>query len=618
MLKRTLLTLLALCLLCGACAALAEDAIVAAPAEDAVPEADEVWLEAPCDATPAPQVAAAAKKVKRSPELIGVGISNPVEYEYSWIYPYPLVMQKEAVCFTVYTNTDARYLSLLNKSGKRLKKWSAAKAAKTVKVNGVKQRKWTVKYTLSSAGLKTLYFGVAYGASSKPTGKVALTFEVLQKPVIKSVSCTPANPDVGEEISYTFQTNENAQHLTILDSKGNPIDAYGPYITDQGNGTRVVNGRFTLNEGGSQKVTFKVGFTKDRGVTQKAVTIDVKDSSVKSAHFYRDSIYAGDAVQAQVVTGTQAQALAMFNEKNELIMDWEADQCSRILDGQRVWTVETTLRRIGSRTLSFRSRSTPLDPYMGDDAKQFGPGTNAPITVIGKNIVDVSSTDCAMIKLNDSGWYDYQYYWDGHRLRNDWYLASVDLLLISFGAPDNARYVHVYNENGEQVVRLGLDGNTRSYVEHEHEKQWYVPVYLMKGSAAWGETFTVRASVDGTNVGAGQSFSIKGIDPVPIAPGQPAEMYVSGINYPEESYSAVSFTAAESRTYRIQIKVSEGRVHYLLYRAGSNEILKDDEAARSEDEYTQYIDVQAQAGVTYVLRLDLLNCYGVMGTISIS
>ena len=133
-----------------------------------------------------------------------------------------------------------------------------------------------------------------------------------------------------------------------------------------------------------------------------------------------------------------------------------------VLDGQRVWTVETTLRRIGSRTLSFRSRSTPLDPYMGDDAKQFGPGTNAPITVVGKNIVDVSSTDCAMIKLNDSGWYDYQYYWDGHRLRNDWYLASVDLLLISFGAPDNARYVQISIRD-----RNGRRADTRGYFRDE-------------------------------------------------------------------------------------------------------------------------------------------------------
>ena len=607
--KRILLTLLSLCLLCGACAALAEDAIVSGPVEAAVPDAGELWLEPQAEPAPAQQVSAA--KATRSPQVLEVTVSNRLPDDSAWFYNTPLVLQKEAVRFTVRTNTDAKYLYLLSSSGKKLKKWSASKAAKTVKVNGVKQRKWTVKYTFKTAGQKSLYFGASYGSRSAPTGRQAVTPLVLEAPVIRSVSCTPRNPEAGQTVIFTLKTNDAASLLSILDSKGKKVEiTYGPFNDQTGDNARELTGSFKLKEGGRQKVTFKVSYARNRGVVKKSVTFNVKDSAIHSAGFFESSVYAGDPVQAHAKTGVDAAVLALFNENNELVTEWEAGEHSAVVAGERVWTVETTLRRIGKHKYSFRTRATPLTAYAGSDAAQFNSRKDASITVKAKKVPDVDYARCALTRMNRYGHFEPLYYACDHRLRNDRYLASVDQLLVTFGAPDNARYVHIYNEKGEQVLREAIDETTASYQELETPKQWNVPVYLMKGADEWGSTFTVKVSTDGTTVGEGKRFTIVGADPKPITAGGVLDLFISGrMNY-EESFSAVSFTAPESRTYTFWTDNAEGNVHSLLYRAGSNEIIRDDEFVRVPSENRQYVELAARAGETYVLRLDLLKCNG--------
>lgn len=640
--KRFLSLLLALCLVAGSMAAFAENVL---PEGIDIPEVNDLeiadgsdWITLtdpvvdPGIQIPIGQGAAQPAddnpEASATPSVLSITIENPLVDEYSMYYPLTQVMQNEATKFTVTTNRSARYLFLVDERDNKLKTWAAAKYAKATSDSaGNKRFKWSVAYTFKTADTVTFGFAGAAKKAGKPQGKRTEVVEVVEVPVIKSVKCTPTKPDIGQDIQFTLKCNEQSNYLRLIDKDGNPIGTYGVTSTDEDDGTRVVKGTFSLSTGGAQKITFRCGYTKDRGFARKAVTIKVKDSAIYSASFQKSTVKAGDAIGAKIVTGTDVKVLGLFNDKEQLLESWTSAAYSKVKNGQQVWNVKFTFQRLGKRKLSFRARTSALKPYTGDDADQFGPAKGVGITVKGKSVVDVTFVYAGMAKMNDSNWFDYLFYWewkDGHAVpRNDWYLASVDMLMLTICAPENAKYIHIYNEMGEQVVRLRLNDKTLYYEEYESVRNWYVPVILMKGWSSWGYTFTVKASVDGKKVGAGQTFTISGIEPEPLIPGETIDMYVSAINYPEESPTAVSLTAPTTGTYTITFGQPEETyqptdvLHYYLYRAGSNAILRE-EIAKKDINKQNFIQIKAHAGDTYVLRLDYRDCSGSSVKISCS
>lgn len=631
--KRFLSMLLALCLVAGSMAAFAENVL---PEGIDIPEVNDLeiadgsdWITLtdpvvdPGIQIPIGQGAAQPAddnhEANATPSVLSITIENPLVDEYSMYYPLTQVMQNEATKFTVTTNRSARYLFLVDERDNKLKTWAAAKYAKATSDSaGNKRFKWSVAYTFKAAGELTFGFAGAAKKTGKPQGKRTEFVEVVKAPVIKSVKCTPTKPDIGQDIQFTLKCNEQSNYLRLFDEGGNSIDTYGVTSTES-DGMRIVKGTFSLSTVGAQKITFRCGYTRDRGFARKTVTISVKDSAIYSASFQKSTVKAGDAVGAKIVTGTDVKVLGLFNDKEQLLQSWTSAACSKVKNGQRVWNVKFTFQRLGKRKLSFRARTSALKPYTDDDADQFGPAKGVGITVKGKSVVDVTFVYAGVAKLNDSNGFDYLFYWErkgGHSVpRNDWYLASVDMLMLTICAPDNAKYIHIYNEEGEQVLRLRLNDKTLYYEEYESVRIWYVPVTLMKGWNSWGYTFTVKASVDGKKVGAGQTFAIRGTEPETLIPGETIDMYVSAINYPEESPTAVSLTAPTTGTYTItfgrpeEILQPTDVLHYYLYRAGSNAILRE-EIAKKDKHKQNFIQIEARAGDTYVLRLDYRDCSG--------
>lgn len=597
--------ILALCLaLCAlAIPALAEEC---PPVDAPVPEEEFVLGEpaAPEDT----QVDAVEAVPKASPAVTEIKITNPVEDEYAFFMPFTMVMQKESTKFQVKTNTAAKYLFLLNSSGKKLKTWSYSKYSKTrTDSSGNKYRLWSVAYAFKTAKTMTISFGAGAKSTQTPKGKQSMTIEVLKLPVIKSLKCTPTKADIGEAISFKLKCSEEGQYLRLIDEEGNAIETYDVFRTQNDDGSHTVEGKFSLEKGGTQSVTFRVGYTKDRGFAKKSVKIKVTDSAIHSARFTKSTVQAGNKAQAEVVTGTDVAVIGLFNEKNQLLDSWDARDCATVEEDRLTWTVKTSFQRLGKRKLSFRARTSALGPYMGDDADQFGPARNVSVTVKGKSVVDVESVHCAMAKLNSSNWFDYQHYMVGG-MRDDYCLASVDMLMLSVYAPENTKYIHVYNENGEQIIRKKVSDKTMHYEEYESKRDWYVPIYLMKDRTVWGNTFTVKASVDGKKVGKGKKFTIDAIGPVALEPGKSVEMYISAVNYPEESMTAVSLKAPKEGNYAIKVDYPK-TLHYYLYHAGSNVILR--EGLAEENALGQeVIHLEASEGETFVLRLDFQGCSG--------
>ena len=541
-----------------------------------------------------------------TPSVQQVTLTNPVEDEYSWAYPFPQVMQKEAAKFQVRTNRDVLYLFLLDSQGNKLKTWASTKYAKARKDSaGTRYYEWNVSYTFKTVDTMTIAFGGARKKAQKPASTVSMTIDVLPLPVIKSLKCTPSSPDIGQEISFTLKVNEDANYLRIIDADGNAIAPLEHYVEPSGS-LRVIKGKFTLSRSGKQKITFRCGYTKDRGFAKKTVTLTVIDGTVHSAKFAKSSVLAGNSVKAKVVTGKAVKVLSLFNEDEKLIKTWNASKYSKVENGERVWNVKFTFNKIGKRKVTFRGRTSALNDPITATTKDFGPARNAKITVKGKSVIDVSFVFCGLARLTD-GWFDYLRDHSDGGARRDRYLAQVDLLMISVFAPENAKYIHIYNEYGQQVLRREISGSTTLYTEEpEQVREWYVPVILSKGSESWGDTFTVKASVDGTNVGKGKTFTIRGYEPVTVQPGGTAITDVSSTSYPEESLTAVQFTAAATRTYTLTFDTSR-TLYYYLYRAGSNTALKQG-YAESDGQGHSVIRVDATGGETYVLRLETGSC----------
>lgn len=621
--KRILLILLALCLLISALPSNAEElAAEEMPGEAAAEAPGEVTFldpnrpvapqpsrtEAPEEVVVAPEAAANAAS---APQVLEVKVKDPVFSGDSWLYPYPCIMQKEATKFTVRTNTRVRYLTLLNARGKKLKTWSYKKNAKTRKSGGVKYRVWTVPYTFKKVDLVTVSFAGAWEKSKAPKNGVSISFEVLEAPVIRSVKVTPKTVDVGRNVSFTLKGNDACSLLEVYDASGKPLAVDNLLHTSEGD-AQTITGTFALAKPGKQKVTFLCRYNEGHGVARKKVTLTARDSAIHSAKFLSKKPFAGDAVKASVVTGTAVKVLGLFNERQELIDHWSDGQYYTDKNGKRTWTVPVTLHRIGKRGLTFRTRTSPLTRYPDNPVMEFGPGTPAPVTVVGKDVVDVSSVYAGVGKLNGSGWFDMSFYKrmvDGHRVaRNDWFLAGVDMLVIFVGAPENTKYIHLYDKNGNQLHRIPVDASTMQYEELEMQRQWYIPLYLTRSSP--DNQYTVKASVDGTTVGKGKTFTITCVQPVPIAPGRDAVTDIVPNNYPEECSSALAFTAPESRAYTFRFNNSFF-VDYLLYRAGSDAVLDAGTSTKTGNNQTE-VTIRAQAGTDYVLRVHMADCRGLL------
>ena len=140
------------------------------------------------------------------------------------------------------------------------------------------------------------------------------------------------------------------------------------------------------------------------------------------------------------------------------------------------------------------------------------------------------------------------------------------------------------------------------------QRQWYIPLYLTRSSP--DNQYTVKASVDGTTVGKGKTFTITCVQPVPIAPGRDAVTDIVPNNYPEECSSALAFTAPESRAYTFRFNNSFF-VDYLLYRAGSDAVLDAGTSTKTGNNQTE-VTIRAQAGTDYVLRVHMADCRGLL------
>ena len=290
------------------------------------------------------------------------------------------VAKGTAVTATVKTEKDAKYLAMYSGTSK-IKTWAAADYST---LSG-DTRVWTVKYTFSGAGSRTMTFKASYDNKAFGEGKDANI--VVTSGSDYNVASAAFNSDYyakGTATTATVTTGLDAKYLTMY-SGSSKVKTWAAADYSSVSGTEriwIVN--YTFSGTGSRKLTFKA--TKDKATygTGKSATVLITSGNsinVTSAKFASDYIAKGVSVTITVKTGADAKYLAMYNGSSKL-KTWKAADYSKISGTTRVWTVKYSFSGTGTKKMTFKASK---------DNKTFGTAKTASILATSGNSINVTS-----------------------------------------------------------------------------------------------------------------------------------------------------------------------------------------------------------------------------------
>ncbi len=263
----------------------------------------------------------------------------------------PLAMGT-AQTFTVKTQSTAKYLGMFKEDGTKVKAWAADGNSK---VSGT-TRIWTVKYTFTTAGDRTMTFKPGTSATAFSTNKKAVSFKVVNVTVSSATAAATALTNV--EHVFTVKTPTAATYLMMYNGS-KVLKSYSADMYSAVSGsTRIWTVGYPFTGAGSKKISFKGGVKAGvGGGTAKAVSFKVEGAGVISLTANKQ-VLLKTPMYFTVETNKDAKYLVMCKEDGGKVKTWAASGNSTVDGGIRTWKVSYTFSGKGTRTMTFKAGKT--------------------------------------------------------------------------------------------------------------------------------------------------------------------------------------------------------------------------------------------------------------------
>ena len=267
-----------------------------------------------------------------------------------------MVVKGESVTITVKTGADAKYLAMFTESGSKAKTWKAASASKIEGTNRV----WTLTYTFSGAGNRTMTFKASKDNSTFGTGK-SDTLIITSGNDIDVTSAAFAVDSIvkGNSVTIKVTTGADAQYLAMFTESGSKAKTWKAADCSTISGaSREWTVTYTFSGAGNRTLTFKASkdnSTFGEGKSDTLLITSGNDYGMKSAAFNSDVAAVGESVSITVSTGVDAKYLKMSKTDGAKVKTWKAADYSTVVDGVRVWNVSYAFSGAGLREMVFSS-----------------------------------------------------------------------------------------------------------------------------------------------------------------------------------------------------------------------------------------------------------------------
>ena len=276
----------------------------------------------------------------------------------------------EPVDITVKTNADAVKLIMRSEKGDAAKTWEASNVNSTV--NGT-ERIWKVSYPFITAGSRTMTFYAERADGTSGKGREA-AIEIITIPAkITGVTADKPTAAIGEEITFTVESNVNADNLVMYSEDGKAIWNWKADKNSTVNGDkRVWNVKYSFKGNGNRKMSFVVENAYD-GETSQAVpvTVSIVPVEVTAAAFINSVAYCEEYVSITVITDASARHLHMYKEDMKEVTTWDdPDKFSTVNGLKRTWNVSYKFATEGIRSMCFAASYDGKNPGKPCEPKQ--------------------------------------------------------------------------------------------------------------------------------------------------------------------------------------------------------------------------------------------------------
>ncbi len=222
-------------------------------------------------------------------------------------------------------------------------------------------------------------------------------------PEILSVSYRSAYRSDGTMVAtFTVETETKAGQLNLYDAQGTLLHSYEAddcdYEDEDSVRTWTISRQFAQE--GTQVIRFEA--ISGAGLTSEIYecSVEVTCCQVLSASFEAAEIMQGSTACAVVTTTQGVDTLAMLSG-SKLLASWDADTCSAVSDGVRVWNVSHIFDQAGEYSLSFMAKNAVNGYYTTAAAADLT--VKSPFVVANGVLTGYLGTDTVIVIPDDLG-----------------------------------------------------------------------------------------------------------------------------------------------------------------------------------------------------------------------
>lgn len=238
-------------------------------------------------------------------------------------------------------------------------------------------RVWTVKYTFTNDGTRTMHFTAVSGSTESAKVACPITLKGAQ---VKTAAFNPTTATAGVAAAIKVTTSSAAQYLHMYAENGGLIKVWpAAGNSTAGGGIRTWNISYAFINPGTRTMTFKAsldGSTVKNGVAAKVTVQTAGLPTVSSAAANRSVVPAGTFLTFTVKTSTNAKYLTLCSEGGAAVKTWTADSSNTAdAGGVRTWTLQYAFTGTGNRSISFKASA---------DGNSYGASKGVSVKVVGK------------------------------------------------------------------------------------------------------------------------------------------------------------------------------------------------------------------------------------------